>query len=401
MANPYKTFARKSDLTMGGELRGWTNLEVTLKYGMVGIWTMTGLAAGRVVDLMTPGAGLIVTDTRGVPLLSDNGVVISGDIEEIGPRTRGADGQDASPGTLTITGGDDLAVVADELAFPNPTAVVTSQTANAYDSRSGVAETVIKAYVAANVGTARHANRSDAAVPGVRLVTIATDATRGSSVSYKARWDPLMEIVRTLGQASSPQLAGRVVQVGGDLEFDVYAPTDRSDSVIFSWGRRNLRGYTIRQSAPTATHVVVAGSGEGTARVHRERKDTAAAAEWQRIIRTFVDQRQTDVAAELDAAGDEALAAGRRSGVLSATAVDTPRCRFGKHFGLGDTVTIQIEPGVTITDQVSAAKIVVTPQGPAPTEIVIGNPDLDPATPEAYRRATQALNQLTALQRRL
>lgn len=395
-----RTYARAADLSLAGEMRGWNKLEVTIRYKEVGSWAITGPASGSVPRLITPGAGLIVIDSRGVPLLSDNGVLISGDVEEIGPRTWSADGQDAHPGTLAVSGGDDLAIVADELAYPDPTETATSQAAFTYDFRSGIAETVIKAYVDANIGTGRATARGDAAVPNARLVTVASDLARGSTVSFKARFDPLMDVVRTLGDASTPLLAPTVRQSGTDLVFDVAAPTDRSESVVFSQARRNLRGYSITQSAPTATHVVVAGDGTGTGRAFRERSDTTAAQEWHRIIRTFVDQRQTSVAAELDAAGDEELAKARRSGVLSATAVDTPRMRFGEHFSLGDYVSVEVEAGTAFTDQVTAAKFTVTEQGVQPTEITIGSPDLDPHTPEAYKRVAQALAQISALQRR-
>ena len=397
-----KTFVRAPGLSLTGEIRGWSKLEVTLRYNAVGSWAITGKAAGLINQLQTKGAGLIVVDPRGLPLLSSDGVLISGDAEDDGPRVWSAgSGQDAYPGTLTLAGGDDLAVVAEELAFPDPTQAVTSQTAAAYDARSGVAETVIKGYVSANVGSTRAAARGDASAPNARVVTVATNQTRGSSVSFQARFDPLMDVVRTLAQASSPQLGVRVTDpAGGPITFDVYAPTDRSASVIFSRTRRNLRGYSVSRSAPTTTHVVVAGQGTGTARVFRERKDSSAANEWRRIRRTFVDQRQTNVTAELDAAGDEELARGRRSGALSATAVDTDRLRFGEHFTLGDIVSVELEPGVTISDRVTAATITVDADGIHPTQIQIGNPDLDPQTPEAYQRANRALNQIAALERR-
>jgi hypothetical protein len=396
-----KTFVRDPDLGLAGEVRGWTSLEVTLRYNQVGAWTLTGQAAGLITALQTPGAGLIVADLDGVPLLSADGVLISGDVEEDGPRVWSADdASSAWPGTLTLAGGDDLAVVADELAFPDPTHAVSAQTAAAYDARSGVAETVIKAYVSANVGSTRASARGDAAAPDARTVTVASSSGRGSSVSFQARFDPLMDVVRTLAQASSPQLGARVTSSGGALTFDCYEPVDRSGTVVFSRTRRNLRGYSVSRSAPTATHVVVAGSGTGTARAFTERKDSAAAESWRRIIRTFVDQRQTNIAAELQAAGDEELVKGRGSGVLSATAVDTPKMRFGEHFGLGDLVSVELETGAVIVDQVTAAKITVTDAGREPTQLTIGNPDADPQLPEAYKRASAALDQIAALNRR-
>ena len=396
-----KTYVRDPDLRIVGEVRGWTRLEVRLAWLGVGSWLLEGPAMGLVEQLAQPGYGLVVVDPRGVPLMSPDDVLISGDVEDNGPRVWSADSNDdAYPGTLTITGGDDFAIIADELAFPDPARAVTSQSA-AYDKRSGPAETVIKGYVAANVGTSRAAARGDAAAPGVRTVTVAPSQGRGSHVSYSARFDPMIDVVRHCAQTSTPPLGVRVQQNGPGLLFDVYVPQDRSGEVVFSRSRRNLRGYSVQRSMPTATHVVVGGGGEGAARVIRERKDSAAAAEWRRIIRVFVDQRHTTDTTELDAAGDEELMRNRRSGALSATAVDTPNMRFGRHFGLGDLVTVELEPGVRIVDRVTAATIVCTDEGLQPVELQIGNPDVDPQLPESYRRASMALDQIAALARRV
>lgn len=391
-----KVYARGPDLSITGLIR-YTRLEVTLRHLQVSSWSLAGPKTGRFPELLLPGAGVAVVDDHWT---------LSGDAEEIGPEEWSADQADnAYPGTLTVTGGDDLAVVADEIAFPVPAATTfadatgSGATADAYDSRSGVAETVIKGYVGDNVGAARPAWRNDST--GIRLVTLAADLTRGGTVSYKARFDNLMDVVRSMSSASGGLGLGVTVsQDDGALVFDVYEPTDRSTSVVFSRRRRNLRGYSVQLAAPTVTHVVVGGGDEGTARVFRERKDTAAATSWKRVIRTFVDQRQTTATAELDAAGDEELAKGRRSGVLQATAVDTPQMRFGQHFGLGDLVGVEVEPGVTYTDQVTSVKIIANEKGVQPAQITIGNPDLDPQTPESEVRARRLEAEIAALQRR-
>lgn len=397
-----KTYVRAPDLSIAGELRGWTSLTVTLRYNGVSSWTLEGPAAGLMERLGQPGYGLVVVDTRGVPMVSPRNVLISGDVEDTGPREWAADSSEAAyPGRLTLVGGDDLAIVADELAFPDPGSAVANQGSD-YDKRAGAAETVIKGYVAANVGHGRASARGDSSAPNARTVAVATDQGRGSTVSYSARFDPLLDVVRSCAAASSPQLGVRVEHdvAAGDLVFDVYTPQDRSATVRFSRGRRNLRGYSVQRSMPTATHVVVGGGGEGIDRLFIERKDSAAAAEWYRVVRVFVDQRQTEDVAELEAAGDEELQRGRRSGALSATAVDTPSLRFGRDFGLGDWVAVELEHGVEIVDRVTAVTIRVDENGVAPTEIQIGAEEVDPQLPESYARADEALKAIMALARR-
>lgn len=399
----YKVYVRDTDLTLTGELKGFTKLEVNLTYGLYGVssWTVSGPASGHMTKLYTPGRGLVVVDKRGLPLHSSSGVLIAGDVEDDGPHSWSSDSAaDASPGSVQLSGADDLAVVEGEQAFPDPTLSVEDQGATTYDSRSGKAETVIKGYVGDNVGVSRTVARGDADVPDARLVTVAPDLARGSDASFKATFDPLMDILKTVGQTSTPQLAPRVTQVGSDLVFDVYAPVDRSADVRFSKRRKNLRAYSVSRSAPTVTHVVVAGGDTGTGRAYTERKDATAANQWRRIRRSFVDQRQTTTVSELQAAGDEELARGRRSGVLSATAVDLPKMRFGEHFGLGDWVAVEAETGVVYVDQVTAVKITIGDKGVEPTLITIGNPDLDPTTPAVFARADRALQLIGELQRR-
>lgn len=399
----YSVYVRDVDLTLKGELRGFTKLEVSLSYGLYGAgsWTVSGPASGHMTKLYTPGRGLVVVDQRGVPLHSPSGVLIAGDTEDDGPHTWSADSVgDAYPGSVQLTGGDDLAVIEGELAFPDPALGVEDQGATTYDSRSGKAESVIKGYVAANVGTGRASARGDASVPDERLVTVAPDLARGSDASYKATFDPLLTVIKTVGQTSTPQVAPCVTQDGSDLVFDVHVPVDRSAEVVFSRRRRNLRAYSVSRSAPTVTHVVIAGGDTGTGRAYTERKDATAANQWRRIRRSFVDQRQTTTVSELQAAGDEELARGRRSGVLSATAVDLPTMRFGQHFALGDWVGVEIETGVVLVDQVTAVKITIGEKGVEPTLITIGNPDLDPTTPAVFARADRALQLISELQRR-
>lgn len=392
-----RVYARGVNRRRGAELRRLQSISVSLKYREVGSWSVSGSADGLIQRAAVEGRGVIVVDEQGVPLHSPTGVLISGQVEEIGPRERGT-GETAGAGRLTLSGGDDLDVVSGELAFPDPTSAVDAQTAAAYDARSGIAETVIKAYVAANVGVGRDVDRGDAGAPDAPLVTIAADLARGSTVSHQARFDPLLDVVRTLGAASTPQLAPRVQQVGDDLLFDVYSPVDRSDRVVFSDARRNLGDWTLTVSAPSVTHTVVAGAGEGSVRAFVERKDSAAAQAWRQVSRTFVDQRSTDVVSELQAAGDEALAAGRGGGQLTAAAVDTPSCRFGAHFGLGDLVAVELAPGVRYVERVTAVKITQTAKGPQPTEVTIGAADA--AAPDLYRRVKELEAALSALQRR-
>lgn len=286
----------------------------------------------------------------GIIAYLDDTQVLSGSLEDPeGEKTAALD-------VVTLAGADDLAVVAGELAYPDPARAATAQTTATHDARTGPMETVVKGYVAANVGTGRHANRRDPAAPSVRELVVAPDLGRGGAVSYQARFDPLMDIVR--GLAPTGGLGVTCYQDGSQLVFDVVEPQDLTATATFSFQARNLARCRWSTGLPEATHVVAAGGDEGTARVFRERKDSAAAEAWRMISRRFVDQRHTTDTAELDQAADEELADATRTGVIEADLVDTARLAYGRDYQLGDRVTISPRPGVEFSDVITGVRIV-------------------------------------------
>lgn len=370
---------------MGGFLP-WRTIEATIRHNLVGSWQLALPKSAANVARLLPA--------RGVIILRDGRPFVSGPIEEIkGSWEAERDGD--GPGQLTVSGADDLSIIADELAVPNPVVDIASQTSWGTDDRSGTLEAVIKGYVTANVGTTRAVWRND--TPGQQLLTIATSLGRGPAVSYKARFDSLMDLVRTLIGAHN--MGVRVTQVGTTLVFDVYEPADKTSTVRFSRAMRNLRGVDWTRAAPETTHAVVAGAVEGVVRNVRERKDIAAAAEWGHVVRTLRDERQTSVASELDAAGDEELARGRRSSALGITIVETPRLRFGQHFDRGDRITVEPEDGVRYEDVVTAATLRGDAESGRENLTLTIGPEREPDDPVQYDRVRELNQRLAALER--
>lgn len=339
-----EVLSRDPDLVIRGYLP-YTRAEVALNWLAVDSFTIDLPATEKVLEKCSQGWGVLV--------LLDGQQILSGSIEDI-ERERAATDQGSGVGTVSITGADDLAIVASELAWPVPTEPVTNQGASARDSRSGVAETVIKGYVDANVGTNRDVDRADAAAPDVREVVVGADLARGASVEFSARFDPLLDVIReihgglgvTCGQNGSQQLV-----------FDVIDPQDLSGSAVFSFELGNLRRCRWSDGMPEVTHAVVGGEGEGTTRVFRERRDSAAADAWRMHSAVFVDQRHTSNSLEMDQAGDEALEDGKRVGIIEAELVDTARLSYGTDYQLGDRVTIVPEAAVAFTDIVTSVRI--------------------------------------------
>lgn len=331
-------YARDPDLVVRAPLP-WTTAELTLNHLGVGTWTVTMPATARAREHTNPGWGIVA--------VLDGTVVLSGTGEE---REWVRTGRD--DGVLEVAGADDMAVVAGALAWPTPSAAIEAQ--GGWDARSGPAETVIKAYIAANIGLGRAATRRDAAAPDVREVVVAPDLQRGPAVDYRARYEPLMDLIRNIALPAG--LGATVTQNGDQLLFDVFAPQTQP-AAVFSFELGNLRRCRWVEAAPESTHVIVGGDGEDSARLVRRRANSAAAQTWRVTTEKWVDARSETTVSGVERAGDAALADAERSGIVEAELVDTPRLRYGDGYALGDRVTIIPAPGVAFTDVVTAVAI--------------------------------------------
>lgn len=116
-SDEWQVIARDPDLNRRGYLP-WTTLTLDHRHADMSAWTLTMPATPQVMAKLGPGWGAIIL-RNGIELMS-------GPLEDDGPRTWSAT-DDGGPGTITVTGADDLAIVANELAYPDPTATATSQ----------------------------------------------------------------------------------------------------------------------------------------------------------------------------------------------------------------------------------------------------------------------------------
>lgn len=337
MTRHLEIYSRAPDLIRRGPLP-WETASITLSHLGVESWSLTMDASAR--EKVTPGWGIIAA--------LDQEVILTGSVEDPERERTSA----SSLGTVSVSGAGDLAIVAAMLAWPTPGADLGLQARE--DVRTGPSESVIKGFVGANIGTTRASTRRDPAAPAAREVTVAPDLGRGEDVEYTARFTPLMEVIR----GAHGGLGVTCQQVGGvgPIVFDTYEPVARPGAV-FSFELGNLASARWRDAAPEATHAIVGGDGDGGDRVLRMRSDSAAAQAWRMSVETFVDERSATSERALSAAGDQALAEARRTGIITADLIDTPSRRFGTHYGLGDYVSIHPEPGVAYTDQVTSVTI--------------------------------------------
>lgn len=340
---------RDSSLARAGQilpadLRG---LELALRFNKAGAWRIVLRSDHPLADtLRAPGGGLIVTGPSGVilsgPTVSATNVKTSSD----------------STGTWEIIGTDDSVILGERLAYPTPTSSDLEAQIHAYDTRTGPAETVAKAYVEANMGpTAPVARR-------VTGLTVDTDLGRGSTVTTNARFDRLGGLVSNILDPSG--LGFDIRQVGTALLFAVFQPVDRSASVRMDVDNLRLAKSVYTYTAPEATRVIVAGQGEGAGRILLERTSTAsttAETAWGRRIEVFKDSRNTSDTAALESAADEVLAdKGKTVEGIAATPSDDQTMAYGVDWGLGDKVTVVIG-STQVAQIVTEVAIVVTDDG--------------------------------------
>lgn len=310
-----------------------------IRYNNVGSWSINlphGHPLGELLRL--PGYGILVTGPNGDQILS--GPTLSAKLTQT---------PDNIDGNWEIVGASDDIYLAERLAYPTPaTDDVTAQT-DSHDRRTGSAETVIKGYVDDNIGPSAPGSRQ------VTGLTIEADEARGSTVFAAARFNNLQELIYDLAQVGG--IGYRITQVGDDLEFSVFEPVDRSDTIRMDIQNRKLSSSIYSYGTAKVTRAIVGGQGEAENRIFLERSNVdslEAESTWGRRIEVFKDARQADGTDELETAGDEILAdLGKTIVEMSVTPTDDETMIYGVDWGLGDRVTVvanDIEATAVVTE---------------------------------------------------
>jgi len=359
---PYTLYLRDSDLSRLGEIYEYTKLNMRLVFCGVSKWLIEIPADNEIVASILYGRGIIV-ERNGV-------ILLSGPIEHIMQEWSG------SAHTMQIAGSDDTVYLQDRLALPVPSG--PPYVSSAYDTRSGVASTVMRQYVNINLGPGSLVARRQTGL------VLDTDPLIGASVTGNARFDNLLELLQSLARAGG-DLGFRVIQsqTANQLLFQVYQPVDRTDEVIFSPKLGNLKSYNYSADISEANYVVVGGSGEGTSRTFYETGDNSSIALFGRRIEMFRDRRDTGVTADLQQTAAEELLQKSSKSSLPIETVDLDGLAFGDDYNLGDKVSVvadsttptkSIRPVVTIQDIVRQITIQVDNSGEV-VEPSVGTPE--------------------------
>lgn len=360
------TLAVRDQATLGllGEVDDYSQLEAVSRYNGVGQWQLH-------LDGASAAAALLLGYDRGLVLLRNGSPVYSG---PVGGYERS---QDRSRHTLVVRGPCDNTYLARALAWPEAPALTTAT--SEYDVRTGLASAVLYGYVDANCGPGAHSTRR---VPGLAL---ATDPGLGSTITGRARWDKLHELLASLALASDPALGWQVLwEPGGVLRCTVYEPVDLATEFAFGFDFGNLLAYSYSVGEPEATYAVVGGAGDGIARTYAMAGDSSAMVERGRY-EGFTDSSGTSDAGELEQARLGYLAGAAAASALSITPVDTAAVVYGETYQLGDRVRVVTADG-TIDDLVREVRLVLDAGGVQVVPTVASPDQRDARVPRLFDR---------------
>ncbi|HCS40399.1 MAG TPA: hypothetical protein DIW44_12550 [Anaerolineaceae bacterium] len=320
----FETFIRDENGNRVGQIEDYSNLTFVRRFNAVGTWSLAS----------TPESLSMLTKKGGIEVYRNGEPHFSGYVR----RFHNENGLE-----LVVSGKNDLMVVEKQLAYPVPGGAPFSTD---YDVRTGIAETIIKQFVDVNIGpNAIPARR----VPGL---SIETDYGRGGTVTGRARFDKLLELINSLS------INGGIGFRIRNLVFETFIPEDKTGTIVFSKELGTLGDFASDIEAGQANYIVCGGSGEGSARTFVEGSNSESVLDWGRA-EFFLDKGNTSSAIELNAAILEELTKQKEKITITFSPMGTENMRPVDDYDVGDWVTY-IEDGVSTTHQVREMKTTVS-----------------------------------------
>jgi hypothetical protein len=363
---------------VGDPIVCWTTVDCTLRWNEPCSGQFTSPGYPWIREQLAPGNRVMIIR---------DGVFLMGGPIETWTYARSDDGENAGDGVLTVTFADDLAWIAGRLTYPNPALTPEQQTTDTW-TYTGNAEVGMRSLVNTNAGPAALPARQ---IPGLALGAV---AGVGGNATLTSGWQPLTDVLRTAATTGGG-LGFHTRQAGNQILFEVYQPPDKTGEVRFGFGLGNLRYLGYEVSAPTATAAIVGGQGDGADRYVLQRLNTAGATDWGRT-ETLVSRPGSDPVADLQTAGDEALADAAETGRLSSYVADTDDQKFGVHYNVGTKVSLEVWPGFEVADLVTLVHLQAWPTAGEVVTTTIGTQtaSADPAWVQQLRRIDRRVGRL-------
>lgn len=372
----YRVEVFDRNLKRVGEIDEWISLDFSVRLAQEGIWQLLIKDGTRQASLIEKGGGIVIwQDGVSKPIMSGPVDTWQKYWTKI---------QHTGPGSLYIAGKCHNTLAYSRLAFPDPSRAVTAQwqkglpVRTIFEPKGGDA---IYKELYNSIGLGALSNRRMA---NVNL----TPTSIGKTIGDNLRFDPIGEKLEEW--CAERNLAYRFIYnpTAQRVDVEIFQPRDLSKTVRFSPELGNLREYIWTLKAPKVTRAIVGASGEGRARYYYQQIDTAGEAEWGISVEKFIDRRDIPLKVDItdgsviksDASMTAAdVADAKRAVEDAATAefadsggngnfqiypIDTPECAFGKHYFVGDKVTVAVD-GVEYSDVVREVVVSVDDGGNA------------------------------------
>lgn len=390
---------RKADLSRGPDpISAYSKLTVVERHIANGpsTWILDG--PSEHLSVFTPGMGCILFD--GAQFVSSGQLLEPQRGYEADPET----GEMADTTTLGfIEDTDDLW---SRRAWPDPSHPLTTTPSNfgsTYDTRTGARETILRDYIAANLGPA-------APIVSRRLpqLFLPTSLGRGGSTTYEARMEPLGEIAAELGEAGGFDVHIRHDESTGTprLVLAIEEVDDVSENVVFGFaeaGRATgvVSSWHYSMSAPQLTDAILFSAGDLELREGTRFTDEAAVTRWGRRREGLIDQGYTEDLSVITDAGAKALEDGASPVEATVQVTDAGDAIYRQTYHLGDQIGIVL-PGLPLEISKPRVREVVTTVVPEKKDrrvIAVGGPGATSIEPPDAASLTKAIRRVAQLER--
>lgn len=369
-------YARDHALAPTAQIDFYEELSWVDVFNGFGGWALTINAADPAVDyLRLQGSGITVK--------------IDGQIAFSGFTTKIERVQEADVSKYVFSGLDDTGLLSYRLAHPQPGTASPPFSSTAYDNRTGICSTVLRAYVNANLGVGAVPERYDF------RVSLGADLSIGSTVTGNGRYQQLDVLLNELATQSG-NIGYRIRQNGSNLEFQTFEPNDRTDTVKFSTDIGSLSDFSYSAEAGSANFVYCGGQGTGTSRTISVGFDGTSIARWTRK-EIFKDQRDTNDATTLQNSINEELANGSDIATVTFTPKDLPQQTYWTHYQTGDRVTVMVD-GEPFEETLRQVECSLTPNEGLSIRPTVGTPN-NTDTLKLYDRIAKQNKRLKNLER--
>lgn len=240
-----------------------------------------------------------------------------------------------------------------EVGFPDYNELLSRRIVAYYDGsaqadKSDHADDFMRAVVRENFGADCVDVARDLSAWGLIVPPVTADLHLGPTVEKKfsRRYvlDALQELAGAAATAGTRVYFALVPLTAQTCEFRTWVNqpgVDRTGTVLVGLEYGNLADPSLEHDAmDEISYVYAGGQGEGSARNIQVAQDAArigASAIGRR--EAWADATIADTDAGVQAEADAALEAGRPRRSFAGTLVETPGCRYGRDWGLGDRIT--------------------------------------------------------------